>query len=167
MPPPCSYFVLCSSSRFLLCHFSLLLASWTVFFFCSCCYCRVYVGSISFEMREDQIRQAFIPFGPIKSIDLAWDNITMKHKVRMVCWIYFYFFVYYEWKGGEIRSAWVLVWKWRVVGRERWGDLGEEGRVRQSGWWFGEEGYSEGKWKVILGWKVNLGRGMRDLGLRG
>ena len=56
-----------------------------LFFFCSCCYCRVYVGSISFEMREDQIRQAFIPFGPIKSIDLAWDNITMKHKVRMVC----------------------------------------------------------------------------------
>eukprot|EP00117_Sycon_ciliatum_P019892 scpid104156/ scgid4320/ Poly(U)-binding-splicing factor PUF60-B len=42
--------------------------------------CRVYVGSISFDMREDQVRQAFVPFGPIKSIDLAWDNVTMKHK---------------------------------------------------------------------------------------
>ena len=25
--------------------------------------CRVYIGSISFELREDTIRQAFAPFG--------------------------------------------------------------------------------------------------------
>ena len=55
----------------------------TVFFTWVFCFlrCRVYVGSINFDMREDQLRQAFIPFGPIKSIDLAWDNVAMKHKV--------------------------------------------------------------------------------------
>ncbi|XP_037077720.1 poly(U)-binding-splicing factor half pint-like [Pollicipes pollicipes] len=42
--------------------------------------CRVYVGSISFELREDTVRQAFVPFGPIKSIDLSWDPVTQKHK---------------------------------------------------------------------------------------
>ncbi|XP_072177607.1 poly(U)-binding-splicing factor PUF60-like isoform X3 [Diadema setosum] len=42
--------------------------------------CRVYVGSISFELKEDTIRQAFQPFGPIKSINMSWDPITMKHK---------------------------------------------------------------------------------------
>lgn len=42
---------------------------------------RVYVGSINFELREEHVRQAFIPFGPIKKIDLSWDPLTMKHKV--------------------------------------------------------------------------------------
>ncbi|XP_065203646.1 poly(U)-binding-splicing factor half pint [Planococcus citri] len=42
--------------------------------------CRVYVGSISFELKEDTIRQAFSPFGPIKSINMSWDPITQKHK---------------------------------------------------------------------------------------
>eukprot|EP00117_Sycon_ciliatum_P046662 scpid68305/ scgid33395/ Poly(U)-binding-splicing factor PUF60-B len=42
--------------------------------------CRVYVGSINFDMKEDQVKQAFVPFGPIRSIDLAWDNVAMKHK---------------------------------------------------------------------------------------
>lgn len=44
--------------------------------------CRVYVGSIYYELGEETIRQAFIPFGPIKSIDMSWDSVTMKHKVR-------------------------------------------------------------------------------------
>ncbi|XP_037131393.1 poly(U)-binding-splicing factor PUF60-like [Syngnathus acus] len=42
--------------------------------------CRVYVGSIYYELGEDTIRQAFIPFGPIKSIDMSFDSVTMKHK---------------------------------------------------------------------------------------
>ncbi|KMY96829.1 poly(U)-binding-splicing factor half pint isoform X1 [Drosophila simulans] len=42
--------------------------------------CRVYVGSISFELKEDTIRVAFTPFGPIKSINMSWDPITQKHK---------------------------------------------------------------------------------------
>uniref|UniRef100_A0A3P8W9H4 Poly(U) binding splicing factor 60 n=1 Tax=Cynoglossus semilaevis TaxID=244447 RepID=A0A3P8W9H4_CYNSE len=42
--------------------------------------CRVYVGSIYYELGEDTIRQAFAPFGPIKSIDMSFDSVTMKHK---------------------------------------------------------------------------------------
>ncbi|NP_001099058.1 poly(U)-binding-splicing factor PUF60a [Danio rerio] len=42
--------------------------------------CRVYVGSIYYELGEDTIRQAFAPFGPIKSIDMSWDSVTLKHK---------------------------------------------------------------------------------------
>ncbi len=49
--------------------------------------CRAYVGSIYYELGEDTIRQAFAPFGPIKSIDMSWDSVTLKHKVRI-----FYFF---------------------------------------------------------------------------
>lgn len=48
--------------------------------------CRVYVGSIYYELGEDTIRQAFAPFGPIKSIDMSWDSVTMKHKVGWGCW---------------------------------------------------------------------------------
>lgn len=47
--------------------------------------CRVYVGSIYYELGEDTIRQAFAPFGPIKSIDMSWDSVTMKHKVGWGC----------------------------------------------------------------------------------
>lgn len=42
--------------------------------------CRIYVGSINFEIKEDTIKQAFIPFGPIKSVNLSWDPVTNKHK---------------------------------------------------------------------------------------
>ncbi|XP_014255066.1 poly(U)-binding-splicing factor half pint isoform X2 [Cimex lectularius] len=42
--------------------------------------CRVYVGSISFELKEDTIRMSFSPFGPIKSINMSWDPVTQKHK---------------------------------------------------------------------------------------
>ena len=45
-------------------------------------FSRIYVGSINFELREEHIKQAFIPFGPIKKIDLSWDPLTMKHKVE-------------------------------------------------------------------------------------
>lgn len=40
----------------------------------------MYVGSISFELKEDTIRAAFLPFGPIKSINMSWDPVTQKHK---------------------------------------------------------------------------------------
>ena len=29
------------------------------------------------------MRASFIPFGPIKMIDLSWDAATQKHKVRL------------------------------------------------------------------------------------
>ncbi len=55
-------------------HFSVVLVLIIPFYF------RVYVGSISFELKEDTIRQAFSPFGPIKSINMSWDPLTQKHK---------------------------------------------------------------------------------------
>lgn len=42
--------------------------------------CRVYVGSISFEVREETIKTAFSAYGTIKSINMSWDQITLKHK---------------------------------------------------------------------------------------
>ena len=42
--------------------------------------CRIYVGSINFELGEDTVRQAFQPFGSIKAINMSWDSATMKHK---------------------------------------------------------------------------------------
>lgn len=56
--------------------------------------CRVYVGSIYYELGEDTIRQAFAPFGPIKSIDMSWDSVTMKHKVSVT-------------SGRGVRGGWV------------------------------------------------------------
>lgn len=41
---------------------------------------RIYVGSISFEVGEEEIRKAFSPYGPIKSIALSWDSALQKHK---------------------------------------------------------------------------------------
>ncbi|CAB3410720.1 unnamed protein product [Caenorhabditis bovis] len=41
---------------------------------------RIYVGSISFEIREDMLKKAFEPFGPIKSINMSWDPTTGHHK---------------------------------------------------------------------------------------
>lgn len=37
---------------------------------------RVYIGSISFEVREEMIKNAFGVFGPIKSINMSWDAVT-------------------------------------------------------------------------------------------
>lgn len=45
-----------------------------------CLMCRVYVGSISFELKEETIRAAFLPFGPIKTINMSYDLTTQKHK---------------------------------------------------------------------------------------
>lgn len=38
------------------------------------------MGSISFEIGEEEIRKAFSPYGPIKSISLSWDSALQKHK---------------------------------------------------------------------------------------
>lgn len=58
--------------------------------------CRVYVGSIYYELGEDTIRQAFAPFGPIKSIDMSWDSVTLKHKAcNLTCSLYSDLLVYF------------------------------------------------------------------------
>ncbi|CAI4223263.1 unnamed protein product [Auanema sp. JU1783] len=41
---------------------------------------RVYIGSISFEVREDNIKKAFEVFGPIKTINMSFDPTTGHHK---------------------------------------------------------------------------------------
>ena len=42
--------------------------------------CRIYVGSINFEVREEQLKTMFSPFGPIKAVSMSWDPLTQKHK---------------------------------------------------------------------------------------
>lgn len=38
------------------------------------------MGSINFELGDESVRTAFTPFGAIKSINMSWDSISMKHK---------------------------------------------------------------------------------------
>ncbi|CAD5115392.1 DgyrCDS4371 [Dimorphilus gyrociliatus] len=42
--------------------------------------CRVYVGSLSFEIDQKVVENAFSPFGPIADLSLPYDNITQHHK---------------------------------------------------------------------------------------
>lgn len=37
---------------------------------------RLYVGSVSLEIREDNIRQMFSVFGPLKSLNMSYDTAT-------------------------------------------------------------------------------------------
>ena len=46
-----------------------------------CVTCRIYVGCINYDTKEDSIKTAFLPFGPIRSITMSWDAMTGKHKV--------------------------------------------------------------------------------------
>ncbi|CAL8078360.1 unnamed protein product [Calicophoron daubneyi] len=41
---------------------------------------RIYVGSISYDLKEEAIKLAFSPFGPIRSVSMSWDAATQKHK---------------------------------------------------------------------------------------
>jgi len=43
-------------------------------------FSRIYVGSINFDVREDTVKTAFSPFGPMKSISLGYDHLANKHK---------------------------------------------------------------------------------------
>jgi len=42
--------------------------------------CSIYVGSINFDINEDTVKQAFLPFGPMKNISLGYDHLAHKHK---------------------------------------------------------------------------------------
>ena len=39
------------------------------------------MGCINYDTKEDSIKTAFLPFGPIRSITMSWDAMTGKHKV--------------------------------------------------------------------------------------
>ncbi|TPP61901.1 Poly U-binding-splicing factor half pint [Fasciola gigantica] len=41
---------------------------------------RIYVGSISFEIGDEDLKRTFSPFGPIKAVTLSWDATLQKHK---------------------------------------------------------------------------------------
>jgi RNA recognition motif-containing protein len=41
---------------------------------------KIYVGSLSFDVTEDDLRAAFEPFGPVESVSLAKDKATGKSK---------------------------------------------------------------------------------------
>lgn len=41
---------------------------------------RIYVGSISYDLKEESIKLAFQIFGPIRSVSMSWDATTQKHK---------------------------------------------------------------------------------------
>ena len=49
-------------------------------------YSRIYVGCINYDTREEEIKKAFVTFGPIRSITMSWDSMTGKHKVRIAFW---------------------------------------------------------------------------------
>ena len=57
--------------------------AWKVFMFM---YSRIYVGCINYDTREEEIKKAFVTFGPIRSITMSWDSMTGKHKVRIAFW---------------------------------------------------------------------------------
>ena len=42
--------------------------------------CRIYVGSIFYEVKEEAVKTAFSAFGPVRSINMSWDPIANKHK---------------------------------------------------------------------------------------
>ena len=49
------------------------------------------MGCINYDTKEDSIKTAFLPFGPIRSITMSWDAMTGKHKVcpksiQEECW---------------------------------------------------------------------------------
>ena len=41
---------------------------------------KIYVGSLSFDVTEDDLRAAFEAFGPVESVSLAKDRATDKPK---------------------------------------------------------------------------------------
>ena len=57
--------------------------------------CRIYVGSINFEVGEEQLKTMFGPFGPLKSVSMSWDPISQKHKGQhtILCTKYFTYFI--------------------------------------------------------------------------
>ena len=38
--------------------------------------CRIYIGSVYYEANEDAVSSMFLPFGPLKSVCMTWDNVT-------------------------------------------------------------------------------------------
>lgn len=41
-----------------------------------CLMSRIYIGAVSYEVREDMLRKAFGDFGPIRGITIGHDTMT-------------------------------------------------------------------------------------------
>ena len=49
--------------------------------------CRVYVGSIHYELTEDDLRKAFIHFGPIKvCTDSGLSEVSKLSEIKLFSW---------------------------------------------------------------------------------
>ena len=66
--------------------------------------CRVYVGSLDYNLQSDTILKAFNVFGPIKSLDMSYDSVTKKHKVS--CFLCLFFKTLEETEWGVVHWNW-------------------------------------------------------------
>jgi len=41
---------------------------------------KIYVGNLSYDMTEEQLRDAFAEYGKVKSADIVMDKLTGKHR---------------------------------------------------------------------------------------
>jgi len=69
--------------------------------------CRVYVGSLNYDLKEADIKALFASFGTIRSFTMSYDNITGKSKG--------YCFVEYETK--EMADAAMAMNQFQLAGR--------------------------------------------------
>ena len=53
--------------------------------------CRVYVGSINYDANEKDVREAFLQFGPIKSIEMPHEPSISHRREKHRVSIYYLF----------------------------------------------------------------------------
>ena len=41
---------------------------------------RIYIGSVQFDLSEDDVREAFSVYGPVKSVTMMMDNVAKRHR---------------------------------------------------------------------------------------
>merc|ERR1712110_556268 len=51
--------------------------------------CKIYVGSIYYEIGEQTIKQSFETFGPVRSIDMSYDQSTGTSRHKGFCFLEF------------------------------------------------------------------------------
>eukprot|EP00123_Amoebidium_parasiticum_P011954 comp21018_c0_seq1/m.28218 comp21018_c0_seq1/g.28218 ORF comp21018_c0_seq1/g.28218 comp21018_c0_seq1/m.28218 type:complete len:485 (-) comp21018_c0_seq1:53-1507(-) len=42
--------------------------------------CRIYIGGLGYEATDQEVKQSFIVFGPIRDVSMSIDPVTQKHK---------------------------------------------------------------------------------------
>lgn len=41
---------------------------------------RIYIGSVQFDLSEDDVKEAFAVYGPVKSVTMMMDNVAKRHR---------------------------------------------------------------------------------------